>query len=212
LWGAGGYKGPSPLQQAGRGRQQSLGSRTPTATRRTPRPAAPPRGRGSCRVIAFGSRILLRRPVLVLLVPARHHIDAAEPAVEVDVGAAPAAERAELGVRGFSADRAGTGAKLLGHAITPSQGPPSIRTRGNGSRPYDARPYDAPSPSNNRCADGNRGRHLTQMDFRGLARRLHLRASTQPSQASTRMAAVAVASEGGGNAHHACGFRSTIEE
>src|SRR5262245_25985417 len=96
----------------------SHGQRHPQ--RRTAAHTQSARRRGSRPVIAFPGPILFRRAVLVLLVPARHHIDATEPAVEVDVGAAPAAERPELAVRRLAANRAGTGTRLFGHAITPS--------------------------------------------------------------------------------------------
>ena len=46
-----------------------------------------------------------RRSVLVFVVLRRHGIDAAEPAIEIDVGAAPAAERAEFFRPRFAADR-----------------------------------------------------------------------------------------------------------
>src|SRR5262245_21891836 len=51
--------------------------------------------------------------LLVLLVLDRHRIDPAEPAVEVDIGATPRAERAELRHRRLAADRARLTARRL---------------------------------------------------------------------------------------------------
>src|SRR5262249_19858481 len=68
----------------------------------------------------LGFLLARARAVLVLFLLDRHRIDAAEPAIEVDVGAAPAAERTELLRRGLAADRAGSRCDdigALGHAI-----------------------------------------------------------------------------------------------
>ena len=61
-----------------------------------------------------------RRPILVVFVLDRHRVDTLEPAIEVDVGAAPAAERPEFFHGRLAAGRAGSGAGTLGafgHAV-----------------------------------------------------------------------------------------------
>src|SRR6476646_7788284 len=56
--------------------------------------------------------------ILVLRLVGWHGVDAAEPAVEVDVGAAPRAERLELLHRGLLADRALRDAgRSFGHMV-----------------------------------------------------------------------------------------------
>src|SRR5262245_49755250 len=100
----------------------------------------PGRGRASARLLAPGNpkatalrlRLALLRAVLVLVVLDRHRVDAAEPAVEVDIGAAPRAERAELRHRRLAADRARLAARrlaarglgALGHATHMGTPPP----------------------------------------------------------------------------------------
>jgi hypothetical protein len=59
-------------------------------------------GPGLVRVLAA----FVARLVFLLVRRHRHRIDAGEPAVEVDVAAAPRAERAQLRVGGFAANRA----------------------------------------------------------------------------------------------------------
>src|SRR5262245_24452412 len=83
--------------------------------------------------------LALARAVLVLVVLDRHRVDPAEPAVEVDIGAAPRAERAELRRRRLAADRARLTARRLaarglgafGHAahMVTGRRPASIRPR-----------------------------------------------------------------------------------
>src|ERR1700761_5423354 len=59
--------------------------------------------------------IVLDAPFILLLVfRHRHGIDAGKPAVKIDVGAAPRAERPALGNHGLAADRA-DGAACIGH-------------------------------------------------------------------------------------------------
>jgi hypothetical protein len=52
--------------------------------------------------------------LLVLRLLPRHDIDLAQPAVEIDIGAAPAAERPEFFRGRLAADRAGLGARDVG--------------------------------------------------------------------------------------------------
>src|SRR4051812_7920779 len=71
---------------------------------------------------AFVLALLLRlpRPVLVCLLGDWNRIDAAEPAVEIDVGAAPAAERTKFLCHGLAAHGACSGAKpiaVFGHDL-----------------------------------------------------------------------------------------------
>src|ERR1700730_14564315 len=59
-----------------------------------------------------------RCSILVFFVLDRHRVDAAEPAVEVDIGAAPAAERPKFFHRRLAANRAGLDGGIgLGHAV-----------------------------------------------------------------------------------------------
>ena len=57
------------------------------------------------------------RAILVRFLGHRHGIDAAEPAMQVDVGTAPAAERPQLLHRAPSADRAGAGMRRFARLI-----------------------------------------------------------------------------------------------
>src|SRR5262249_7073323 len=69
-----------------------------------------------------------RRPVFVFFFLDRNRINSAEPAVEIDVGAAPAAERPGSLHRLLAADRARLGMKIaLGHAFHMVAGPRSAR-------------------------------------------------------------------------------------
>src|SRR5690242_8876996 len=77
-------------------------------------PGTPPSSGGT--VLALH----LARAILVFLLLARHHVGAAEPAVEVDVGASLAAERPELLHGRPAADRAGRragGFRTCGHVM-----------------------------------------------------------------------------------------------
>src|SRR5262245_28451663 len=92
---------------------------------------APQRGVSSRGPVVLRGRPLLARAVLVLLLAARHHIDATEPPVEVDVGAPLGAERPECLHCRLAADRAGTRERLLGHAMPshrPAVEPGNFRT------------------------------------------------------------------------------------
>src|SRR5262249_13796052 len=60
-----------------------------------------------------------RRSILVFVVLHRHRVYAAEPAIEINVSAAPAAERAEFFCGRLAANRAdwSAGELVLGHGI-----------------------------------------------------------------------------------------------
>jgi len=76
--------------------------------------------------------IVIAPLVLLLVFGHRHHVDAGEPAVEIDVGATARAERAErLGNR-LVANRAGGAPRGIGHATNMGRAP-----RG-ANRPYSA--------------------------------------------------------------------------
>src|SRR5262245_56198481 len=63
-------------------------------------------------------RAIAAHPILVFLLLARHRVDAGQPAIEVDVGAALGTERPELIRDRLGADRAARGAArggLVGH-------------------------------------------------------------------------------------------------
>src|SRR6202049_376069 len=76
-------------------------------------------------------RAVLPRPVLVCLLGDRNRIDASEPPVEIDVGAAPAAERTKFLCHGLAAHWACSGTKpiaVFGHDL--HMGARSARSNG----------------------------------------------------------------------------------
>ena len=77
-----------------------------------------------------GAAVVVAPFVLFFVVGHRHGIDAGEPAVEIDVGAAPRAERTKRVDGGFTADRAGA-ARSFRHAN--NMGPGRRRASGYGT-------------------------------------------------------------------------------